>query len=131
MADTTKDTTKTTTTPTPAPAHAAAAPETSDQLSAADRKKLDPADPRAVELGDGDSKMVAAGGTGSDTAVPGVPVADKDRDAADERRLAGIPEPPKPALYTDLHLTTGGYQVTPAGVSPQEMEDARVKATRQ
>jgi hypothetical protein len=29
----------------------------------------------------------------------------------------------KAAADTDLHATSGGYQVTPAGVSPEELQD--------
>lgn len=84
--------------------------------------KLDP----AADLKVGESKKVASGGEDLNKAdVLPVPPSDKVRDEAQVRAEAGIPEPPKPALYTDLHVTSGGYQVTPAGVSPEELEDRK------
>jgi hypothetical protein len=92
------------------------------------------ADPRLNQFADlepGDSKVVATGGELPADEVPGVPVKDEDRDLARERREAGSPEPPVPAKGTDLHATSGGYQVTPAGVSPEELEEHRIEHTRQ
>lgn len=82
----------------------------------------DPALNDFADLKPGESKVVDSGpSTGRD--VPGVPGADVPGDVDQARHEAGIPSRPIPAADTDLHATSGGYQVTPAGVSPEELQD--------
>jgi hypothetical protein len=69
-----------------------------------------------ADLAPGESKVVDSGP--STSSASGEQVADK----AQERHEAGIPSRPIPAAGTDLHATSGGYQVTPAGVSPEELQ---------
>jgi hypothetical protein len=75
-----------------------------------------------ADLEPGDSKVVDSGpSTGMNP--PASPNGEQVADKAQERHEAGIPSRPIPAADTDLHATSGGYQVTPAGVSPEELQD--------
>lgn len=75
-----------------------------------------------ADLEPGDSKVVDSGpSTGMQP--PASPNGEQVADKAQERHEAGIPSRPIPAADTDLHATSGGYQVTPAGVSPEQLQD--------
>jgi hypothetical protein len=75
-----------------------------------------------ADLEPGESKVVDSGpSTGMQP--PASPNGEQVADKAQERHEAGIPARPIPAADTDLHATSGGYQVTPAGVSPEELQD--------
>lgn len=75
-----------------------------------------------ADLQPGESKVVDSGpSTGMNP--PASPNGEQVADKAQERHEAGIPSRPIPAADTDLHATSGGYQVTPAGVSPEELQD--------
>jgi hypothetical protein len=82
----------------------------------------DPALNDFADLEPGESKVVDSGpSTGMNP--PASPNGEQVADKAQERHEAGIPSRPIPAADTDLHATSGGYQVTPAGVSPQDLQD--------
>lgn len=56
----------------------------------------------------------------------GVPVPTDAAKGMEERARLGIPEPPKPAGGTVLHDTTGGYQITPEGMTPEDVGPSAV-----
>lgn len=97
-----------------------------DNKTAGDAVADDPMkDPELNDFADlkpGESKVVDSGpSTGMNP--PASPNGEQVADKAQERHEAGIPSRPIPAADTDLHATSGGYQVTPAGVSPEDLQD--------
>lgn len=83
--------------------------------------------PEAV-TGDPDVHVAYPGAPdGLEAVGSGHPVPPDARAAMEARAAAGIPEPPKigPVHNTDLYDTPGGYQIVPAGMTPQDVEDAR------
>jgi hypothetical protein len=68
------------------------------------------------------------GKSGIEALGAGVAMTGRAQEGMLERLALGVPEPPKvgPVHNTDLHLTPGGYQVTPAGVAPEDVGPATV-----
>lgn len=69
------------------------------------------------------------GANGPEAVGSGSPLPVDAAKAADDRRRAGIPEPPKvgPANNVDLYDTPGGYQAVPAGFDPYGLQQANAE----
>ena len=59
----------------------------------------------------------------------GQPLPEAAVSAMDERREAGVPEPPKvgPIENVDLYDTPGGYQAVPAGLKPSDLAAGEIR----
>lgn len=84
-----------------------------------------------AELVKSDSSVHEAipGAKGPEAIGSGQPVPEDAVQAMDDRRAAGVPEPPKvgPIPNVDLYDTPGGYQVVPAGYKPSDLAQAEVR----